>query len=92
MKSTSAFITIAGCALILGIAFESTMENRALHTQVAAQKQLIEQKDLLIDSLHGELFNASTVIGRTELTLEYLNQTNPKAFIQFSQYYDHETE
>jgi len=88
----SSAIIIGGCALLFIIAIRSTTQNRQLETQVAAQKELILQKDQLIDSLHAELFNASTIIGRTELTLDYLNSVNPKAFVQFGQYYDHETE
>jgi hypothetical protein len=92
MKKTSAAVIIGSCALLFIIALRSTTQNRQLEIQVAAQKELILQKDLLIDSLHSELFQAGTIIGRTELSLEYLNEVNPKAFIQFSQYYDHETE
>jgi hypothetical protein len=92
MKKISSAIIIGGCALLFIIAIRSTTQNRQLETQVAAQKELILQKDQLIDSLHAELFNASTIIGRTELTLDYLNSVNPKAFVQFGQYYDHETE
>jgi hypothetical protein len=92
MKKMSSAIIIGGCALLFIIAIRSTTQNRQLETQVAAQKELILQKDQLIDSLHAELFNASTIIGRTELTLDYLNSVNPQAFVQFSRYYDHETE
>jgi hypothetical protein len=63
-----------------------------LQIQVAAQKQLIEQRDQLVDSLHAELFIANSIIGRVELSLEYLNRVEPKAFIKYAQYYDHETE
>ena len=44
------------------------------------------------DSLHDESFNASTVNGRYELTLEYLKEVNPKAAKQFENYMSHETE
>jgi hypothetical protein len=80
------------CATWLTFSIKSHLDNRDLHQQIEAQRQYIDQREALIDSLHAELFISSTIIGRTELTLEYLNQTNPKAFIQFSQYYDHETE
>jgi hypothetical protein len=92
MKNISTAVIIGGCTLLFIIAIRSTTQNRHLETQVAAQKELILQKDQLIDSLHSELFHAGTIIGRTELTLDYLNEVNPRAFIQFSQYYDHETE
>ena len=49
-------------------------------------------KAQLIDSLHGELFNANTTIGRYELTLEHMKEVNPKASDEFEQYMSHETE
>jgi len=49
-------------------------------------------KAQLIDSLHDELFNANTTIGRYELTLEHMKEVNPKAADEFEQYMSHETE
>lgn len=66
--------------------------NRALKGQITAQRQFIEQREAVIDSLHSELFNANCVIGRVELSLEHLNEVEPKAFIEYSRYFDHETE
>lgn len=45
-----------------------------------------------IDSLHDEAFNASTVNGRYELSLEHLKEVNPKAAKEFEDYMEHETE
>jgi hypothetical protein len=44
------------------------------------------------DYLRDELFNASTVIGRYELSLDYLKESNPKAAKEFEKFYNHETE
>ena len=52
-------------------------------------------KDSLInltDSLHDELFNAKTEVGRYELSLEHLYEVNPKAGKEFSDFLEHETE
>jgi hypothetical protein len=45
-----------------------------------------------IDSLHAELFIYQSEIGRYELTLDYLNEVNPKAALEFVNYMSHETE
>jgi len=49
-------------------------------------------KAQMIDSLHDELFNANTTIGRYELTLEHMKEVNPKAAHDFEEYMSHETE
>ena len=46
----------------------------------------------IVDSLHDENFNNSTIIGRYELSLEHLKESNPKAAVDFEQFYNHETE
>lgn len=45
-----------------------------------------------IDSLQSEIFNKSTEIGRYEITLEWLKETNPKAYQQFDNYLSTQTE
>ena len=44
------------------------------------------------DSLKSELFISSTIIGRYELSLEYLKEVNPKAAKEFEEFLDHQTE
>jgi hypothetical protein len=92
MKKSSIVAAVATGLVLLTITVSSIVSNRKLAGQVAAQKKFIEQREALIDSLHAELFIANVTIARTEFTLEWLNEVNPPAFIQFSQYYDHETE
>lgn len=67
-------------------------QNRILRGKIQAQHKLIKSKEQIIDSLYGEEFQLRTQIMRVELTLEHINQTHPEAFIEFVQYYDHETE
>jgi hypothetical protein len=50
------------------------------------------QKAELVDSLEAELFNAKTINGRYELSLEHLYEINPKAGKQFTVFMEHETE
>jgi len=50
------------------------------------------QKAELVDSLEAELFNAKTINGRYELSLEHLYEVNPKAGKEFTNFMEHETE
>jgi hypothetical protein len=92
MKIPSTVAPVAVGLVLLAIIVSTTTKNRALEGQVAEQKKFIDQREALIDSLHAELFIANSIIGRVELSLDYLNEVEPKAFIKYAQYYDHETE
>ena len=50
------------------------------------------QKAEVIDSLQNELFNAQTINGRYELSLENLKQKHPQAAADFIYFMEHETE
>ena len=45
-----------------------------------------------IDSLRGELFISSTIIGRHELSLDYLKERDPQAARNYVYFFDHQTE
>ena len=46
----------------------------------------------IIDSLNSEVFILQTQIGRYELSLEHLDEVNPKAGKEFQNFMEHETE
>jgi hypothetical protein len=50
------------------------------------------EKANIIDSLNSEIFILHTQNGRYELSLDYLNEVNPKAGKQFQEFMEHETE
>ena len=54
--------------------------------------KLRTEKEVIVDSLNDELFNARVENGRYELSLEHLKESNQKAAVDFEQFYDHETE
>jgi len=86
-------ILVGVCAVAgIALALVTRVNNRLLLQQVGAQRQLIEQKRALVDSLHDELFTLQTQLGRVELTLAHLSEVDPDGFAEFSRYYDHETE
>jgi len=50
------------------------------------------EKANTIDSLNSEIFILHTQLGRYELSLDHLNEVNPKAGKQFQEFMEHETE
>ena len=46
----------------------------------------------LVDSLETEAFSANNAMGRYELSLQHLEEINPKATKQFNDYLTNETE
>ena len=46
----------------------------------------------LVDSLNDEAFSANNAMGRYELSLQHLEEVNPKAAKQFNDYLTNETE
>ena len=44
------------------------------------------------DSLHDEVFIKHIQLGRYELTLDHLQEVNPKAALEFVNFMNHETE
>jgi len=84
MKRNTVLLVI-GVAILLFWAI--TTRNMAIN-----QKQKAEQLQAQVDSLKSENFILQTQLGRYELTLDYLQEVNPKAALQASNYMNHETE
>ena len=74
--------------ICLWLAFTHHSQKREIYEM----QDQISKMQLQLDSLHDESFNAFTVNGRYELSLEYLKETNPKAAKDFEDFFDHQTE
>jgi hypothetical protein len=70
---------------VLTICYFQQRDLTKLRTEVDTQTQII-------DSLRDDAFNNSTIVGRYELTLDHLKETNPKAAADFENFLNHETE
>jgi hypothetical protein len=55
------------------------------------QTQTVKLKNQ-VDSLRSELFISSSIIGRHELSLDYIKETDPKAARNYEYFFEHETE
>lgn len=60
--------------------------------QVDVLKKELNRVTIVKDSLYDETFIKHVELGRYELSLNYLQEVNPKAALQFVNYMNHETE
>jgi hypothetical protein len=81
MKGAIAFFVIAMAVLLSGIYYETH--------QI---KQVLAEKDRIIDSLQHEIFVTEAMLNRYEITLEHIETTNPKTALEFVNFMNHETE
>jgi hypothetical protein len=81
-------LVIALVIVILALSVILTIQTRSI-TQLN-KKAVADQNT--IDSLHDELFINHVMNDRYELTLDHLNEVNPKAALEFVNYMNHETE
>lgn len=56
------------------------------------KSQIIDSLKKMTDSLSTELFIANNAAGRYELSLQHLEQVNPKAAKEFNRFLQNETE
>jgi len=81
MKGAIAFFLIAMAVLLSGIYYETH--------QI---KQVLDEKDRIIDSLQHEVFVTQNMLTRYEITLDQLEKVNPKEALWFVNFMNHETE
>jgi hypothetical protein len=81
-------LVIALVIVILALSVILTIQTRSI-TQL--NKKAVANQNT-IDSLHDELFINHVMNDRYELTLDHLNEVNPKAALEFVNYMNHETE
>jgi hypothetical protein len=100
MKKFFAPLLTAGTMLVLlytihGYKQQNDALKKACPISDSTSKEVIvapEVAQQIIDSLQDEIFNAQSVNGRYELSLDHLREVNPKAAKQFEDYMSHETE
>jgi hypothetical protein len=78
-------LTIAGALSVLTICYFQQRELTKLRIETQTQTQII-------DSLNDENFNSRVEAGRYELTLEHLQEVNPKIGKEMIEWMSHETE
>jgi hypothetical protein len=82
MKSILLFVAYLVAVFIIGFQ----------QSKIKRLNQEVNSLTNIKDSLHDELFNARVMNGRYELTLDHLQEVNPKTALEFVNYMNHETE
>ena len=95
IRSKWAFFLLVTGMICLWLAFRSHTQERFVNE--AEQSNLVLQDSIsklnaIVDSLHDESFNASTINGRYELSLEHLKEVNPRAAEEFEHFMSTQTE
>lgn len=85
MQYIKQILTVFSVGLILFTMYTQNEKINQMKTDVSKLK-------LERDSLQADLFISKTMLGRYELTVEYLKEANPKAAKQFESYLSSETE
>jgi hypothetical protein len=82
MKSILLFVAYLVAVFIIGFQ----------QSKIKRLNQEVNSLTNIKDSLHDELFIKHIQLGRYELTLDHLQEVNPKAALEFVNYMNHETE
>lgn len=93
-KYINPLLSLGTAAALLGAIYFQNQEIDGLKKQLKFQPVVGGdiQKANTIDSLHDEIFILHTINFRYELSLEHLNEVNPKAAKEFTNFMEHETE
>jgi uncharacterized coiled-coil protein SlyX len=62
------------------------------NTKITELKTAVVKQEKVIDSLQTKVFQTQTLNGQYEMTLNHLEEANPKAAKQFQDYFLSETE
>ena len=87
-KYLNAILSIGTVAVLFYTLFDLKEQVK----QVDVLKKQLNTVTVLKDSLYDEAFIKQVELGRYELSLNYLQEINPKAAKQFTNYMNHETE
>jgi hypothetical protein len=87
-KYINGILSIGTVALLFYTLFD--LKNQV--KQVDVLKKELNKMTAVKDSLYDETFIKQVELGRYELSLNYLQEVNPKAALQFVNYMNHETE
>lgn len=87
-KYISAALSIA----TIGMLFYTIHDLRQQVKQVKVLQHEVDSLVTIKDSLVNEVFIHEITNGRYEITLDHLQETHPKAALEFINYMNHETE
>jgi len=91
-KYINVILSLASVGLLLITIHGQDKQIRAYKSEKASVDSLYKQSEDTIDSLKQELFDTRTELGRYELTLQHVVETDPKRATELQNFLDKETE
>lgn len=76
----------------IGLLFYTLIDLKEQVKQIPVLQHQLDSVTVIKDSLVDEVFIRGVMNGRYEITLEHLQETHPKAALEFVNYMNHETE
>lgn len=76
----------------VGLLFYTLFDLKEQVKQVLVLQHQVDSLTVIKDSLINEVFVLGVTNGRYEITLDHLQETHPKAALEFVNYMNHETE
>ena len=76
----------------IGLLFYTLYDLKEQVKQIGVLQKQLDSVSIARDSLVNEVFIREIENGRYEITLDHLQETNPKAALEFINYMNHETE
>ena len=82
---------------VRGVSTQLQTKTVKMQNQIDELNELVSNKGITAlinqrDSLRDELFISSTIIGRHELSLDYIKERNPQAARNYVYFFEHQTE
>ena len=91
-KFINPLLSLGTAIALLGAIYFQNQEIDSLKKQKQIEPVVGTNSQNIIDSLHDEIFILHTMNGRYELSLDHLNEVNPKAGKEFTNFMESETE
>ena len=76
----------------IGMLFYTLFDLKEQVKQIPQLQQQLDSTQVLVDSLHDELFNVTVEVGRYETTLDWFKEEHPKEAKKFEEWLSHNTE
>ena len=86
------YISAALSITTIGLLFYTLYDLKEQVKQIVVLQHQVDSLTTIKDSLVNEVFIHEVTNGRYEITLDHLQETNPKAALEFINYMNHETE
>lgn len=91
LRITIVILSLSLCWLLIGWG-NYAASSKEKDKKIFQLNKKVDSLKEISDSLYDENFINSTIVGRYELTLDYLREVSPRAALLFEEFLEHNTE